>query len=254
MHRFEEKVVLVTGAGSGIGAATAIRFGREGARLALVDRDERGWRKVTGQLDADQTICMTADVSQQDQVESFIAQTIGRFGRLDVLVNNAGVAPTGSVTEASVADWRTVMAVDVDAVFFACRSAVPHLRQTRGCVVNVSSVSGLGGDWNMSFYNAAKGAVTNFTRSLALELGSDGVRVNAVNPTFTRTGMTADMIGDEALVARFVERIPLGRPGEPQDVADVIAFLASDDARFVTGVNLPVDGGLSASNGQPRQA
>jgi len=139
-------------------------------------------------------------------------------------------------------------------VFFCCRAALPHLLETRGCIVNTSSVSGLGGDWNMATYNAAKGAVTNFTRSLALELGGQGVRVNAVNPALTATGMTEDMLEDKALIDRFMERTPLGRVGQPEDVADVIAFLASEDARFVTGVNLPVDGGLSASNGQPPQA
>lgn len=146
------------------------------------------------------------------------------------------------------------MAIDVDGVFFCTRAALPHLIRSGGNIVNVSSVSGLGGDWNMSFYNAAKGAVSNFTRSLALELGERGVRVNAVNPGLTFTDLTEDMKGDTALMKRFAERIPLGRGAEPDEVADVIAFLASEDARYVTGVNLPVDGGLTASNGQPKQA
>jgi meso-butanediol dehydrogenase/(S,S)-butanediol dehydrogenase/diacetyl reductase len=128
------------------------------------------------------------------------------------------------------------------------------LVQAGGNIVNVSSVSGLGGDWNMSFYNAAKGAVSNFTRSLALELGAQGVRVNAVNPGLTFTGLTQDIKRDQDLMRRFAERIPLGRGAEPEEVADVIAFLASDAARYVTGVNLPIDGGLTASNGQPKQA
>jgi meso-butanediol dehydrogenase / (S,S)-butanediol dehydrogenase / diacetyl reductase len=181
-------------------------------------------------------------------------EAVDRFRRLDVLVNNAGVVAKGTVTEASVEDWRRVMAIDVDAVFYCTRAAVPHLIAAKGCIVNVSSVSGLGGDWGMSFYNAAKGAVTNFTRALAMDLGAHGVRVNAVNPTLTWTGLTTGMEKDEALMAKFRERIPLGRAGEPEDVAAVIAFLASEDARFVSGVNLPVDGGLGASNGQPRQA
>ena len=248
------KVVLVTGAGSGIGAATAHRFAAAGASVIAVDRSEEHLRKVSAELDDARTLRIAADVSDLDAVERFVAAGIARFGRLDVLVNNAGTVVTGGVAEASVEDWRKVMATDLDGVFFCTRSAVPHLIATKGCIVNVSSVSGLGGDWNMSFYNAAKGAVTNFTRALALELGGKGVRVNAVNPTFTRTGMTEDMQEDRELLAKFAERIPLGRPGEPEDIADVIAFLASDAARFVTGVNLPVDGGLSASNGQPRQA
>jgi len=171
-----------------------------------------------------------------------------------VLVNNAGVAPTGSLTETPIEDWNNVMSIDVNGVFYGCRAAMPHLIESKGSIINLSSVSGLGGDWGMSFYNAAKGAVSNFTRSLALEYGRQGVRVNAVCPALTWSDLTAEMKNDEALMAKFEERIPMGRAAEPQEIADVIAFLASDDARFVNGVNLPVDGGLHASNGQPPQA
>jgi meso-butanediol dehydrogenase / (S,S)-butanediol dehydrogenase / diacetyl reductase len=254
MERFAGKVVLVTGAASGIGAATARRFSEEGAAVAMVDREEAKLRATAASFPAERTMTVAADVADLMAVERFVQEAVNRFRRLDVLVNNAGVVAKGTVTEASVEDWRRVMAVDVDAVFYCTRAAVPHLIAAKGCIVNVSSVSGLGGDWGMSFYNAAKGAVTNFTRALAMDLGAHGVRVNAVNPTLTWTGLTAGMDKDEALMAKFRERIPLGRPGEPEEVAAVIAFLASEDARFVTGVNLPVDGGLGASNGQPRQA
>ena len=194
------------------------------------------------------------DVREFDEVAALINGTIERFARLDVLVNNAGVAPTGHITEVSIDDWHDVIATDVSGVFYGCRAAIPHLKSTRGSIVNVSSVSGLGGDWGMSFYNAAKGAVTNFTRAAALDCAADGIRVNAVCPSLTLTDLTRDMLGDEALMKSFRERIPLGNYAQPEDVAAAIAFLASDDARFITGVNLPVDGGLMASNGQPRQA
>jgi len=121
-------------------------------------------------------------------------------------------------------------------------------------VVNISSVSGLGGDWGMSVYNAAKGAVTNFTRSLAMDYGADGVRVNAICPGLTFTDLTEEMKSDEALMERFYDRIALRRAGEPDDIASAVLFIASDDARYITGVNLPVDGGITASNGQPKQA
>ncbi|EWY36466.1 3-oxoacyl-ACP reductase [Skermanella stibiiresistens SB22] len=254
VERFKGKTVIVTGAGSGMGAATALLFSAEGAAVVLAGRTEGKLRNVAKDMPSDRTLVHVTDVSDQTSVEGLIAAAVERFGRLDVLVNNAGVAPTGSITETPVEDWHAVMAIDVNGVFYGCRAAVPHLIETKGSIVNVSSVSGLGGDWNMSFYNAAKGAVTNFTRSLALELGSKGVRVNAVNPSLTVTDLTADMKDDAELMAKFKERIALGRAAEPEDIAPVIVFLASDDARFITGVNLPVDGGLSASNGQPPQA
>lgn len=251
MNRFTDKVVIVTGAGSGMGAATVKRFAREGARVVLVGRSADKLEAVAAGLQPGQKLVYPADVSDWEQVQALVAKTVEYFGQLDVLVNNAGVAPSGKVTEASIDDWHKVFAIDVDGVFYGCRAAMPHLIKSRGCIVNVSSVSGLGGDWSMSFYNAAKGAVSNFTRALALDHGADGVRVNAVNPSLTRSELTDDMFGNEKLMAKFAERIPLGRAAEPEEVADVIAFLASHDARFITGVNLPVDGGLSASNGQP---
>lgn len=254
MTRFEGKVVIVTGAGSGIGAATARRFAREGASVALVDRDQEKVNAVRASLEGGQSLSHSADVSNEVEVRAMVETVIARFGRIDVLVNNAGVATTGPLLQLSTPEWRKVMETDLDGVFFCTRCALTELLKSKGCIINTSSVSGTGGDWNMAAYNAAKGAITNLTRSLAMELGEHGVRVNAVNPTFTATGMTEDMLEDQELVQKFLERIPLGRIGQPEDVADVIAFLASEDARFVTGVNLPVDGGLSASNGQPRQA
>ncbi|TFV98635.1 SDR family oxidoreductase, partial [Oxalobacteraceae bacterium OM1] len=229
----------------------ARRFAEEGAAVVLAGRTREKLDRIAATLAPARTLVRKTDVSQQADVEGLMHDTIERFGRIDVLVNNAGVAPEGKITEASVEDWREVMSVDLDGVFYGCRAAMPELIRTKGCIINVSSVSGLGGDWRLSFYNAAKGAVTNFTRALAMDHGADGVRVNAVCPSLTRTGLTEDMYEDEALMAKFRERIPLGRGAEPEEVAGVIAFLASDDARFVNGVNLPVDGGLMASNGQP---
>jgi meso-butanediol dehydrogenase / (S,S)-butanediol dehydrogenase / diacetyl reductase len=251
VSRFEGKTVVVTGAGSGIGAATARRFSREGASVVLNGRTRDKLERVAADLPPERTLVRAGDVSIEADAAGLIAEAVARFGGLDVLVNNAGTAKVGAFAETATDEWRTVMGTNLDGVFYCTRAAIPHLLAAKGSIVNVSSVSGLGGDWGLAVYDASKGAVTNLTRALALELGGRGVRVNAVNPSLTLTDLTADMTEDADLMAKFADRIPIGRPAEPEEVADVIAFLASHDARFVNGVNLPVDGGLSASNGQP---
>jgi meso-butanediol dehydrogenase/(S,S)-butanediol dehydrogenase/diacetyl reductase len=219
--------------------------------VVLNGRKREKLAKTVAGLDAARFLLHDGDISDLKYVQSLVDATVARFGRIDVLVNNAGVFAGGSLAKTSVEDWHKVMQINLDGVFFAIRAALPHLLKSKGSIVNVSSVSGLGGDWNASAYNASKGAVSNLTRSLSLELGMQGVRVNAVNPSLTSTEMTGELEQNPALMQKFMERIPLGRPARSEEVAAVIAFLASDDASFVNGVNLPVDGGVTASNGQP---
>ncbi|RYF14376.1 MAG: SDR family oxidoreductase, partial [Comamonadaceae bacterium] len=181
-RRFEGKVVIVTGAGSGIGEGIARWFSAEGAAVVLAGRHKDKLDRVAGELPAERTLAKVADVAKYRQVEALVEAAVRRFGHLDVMVNNAGVAPEGKATEATLQEWEETMATNAGGVFHGCRAALPHLVQSQGCIVNIASVSGLGGDWGLSFYNASKGAIVNFTRALALDHGRDGVRVNAVCP------------------------------------------------------------------------
>jgi meso-butanediol dehydrogenase/(S,S)-butanediol dehydrogenase/diacetyl reductase len=251
-ERFDGKTVIVTGAGTGIGAAVARRFGLEGANVTLVGRRREKLEEVAAELPPARTLVHPCDVSDFAAVEAMVAATVERFEGLDVLVANAGVGVLKKFAQTTPADWRSVLSVDLDGVYFCAKAALPHLERSKGSIINVSSVSGVRGDWSMSAYNAAKGGVNNLTRSLALELGSRGIRVNAVAPSLTLTEMTAAVAAQDALVAKFEERIALGRYAYPDDIAGPILFLASDDARYVTGAILPVDGGVTASCGQPR--
>ena len=253
MNRFNKKTVLITGAASGMGLAAAHRFLDEGAHVVMIDIDEAALTKAASQLPQDRVLVQVGDTADKRTADVAVKATIERFGSLDVLINNAGIGSSGDITNTSAQDFDRVMAVNVAGYFHMAKAAMPELVKVRGSIVMTSSVSGLGGDWEMFAYNTSKGAVSNMVRAMALDAAKDGVRVNAVNPSFTDTGMTQDMLQDAELVAKFKERMPLGAPAAPEGVAAVMAFLASDDARLITGVNLPVDAGLMASNGQPPQ-
>lgn len=245
------KTAIITGSGSGIGEATAKILAKGGYNVVLNGRTKEKLEKAARGLDADNVLICAGDVSNNDDVNAMIEQTIERFGSIDVVVNNAVIAVMDDFESPNHDDFDQIMNINVKGVYNVSKAAFPHLKKAKGNIVNVSSVSGLGGDWGLCIYNASKGAVSNMTRAMALDLAKDGVRVNAVAPSLTDTEMTAGLDDNKALMAKFEERIPLGRPAKPEEVGDVIAFLAGDQARFVNGVILPVDGGLNASNGQP---
>jgi meso-butanediol dehydrogenase / (S,S)-butanediol dehydrogenase / diacetyl reductase len=242
-------VAVVTGAGSGIGRATALRLAADGFRVTLAGRRRSALEETAGLIGTPDTLVTVCDVTDAGAVSAMVSATDRAFGRVDVVVNNAGISLTSAFDRVTLSAWRAVMAADVESVVLVTQAALPFLLERGGSVVNVASVAGLGGDAGMSGYNAAKGALVNLTRSLAVELAGRGVRVNAVAPSLTSTDATADIPAED--VAEFLRRIPMGRAADPAEVADAIAFLAGHDARFVTGVVLPVDGGLRAGSGQP---
>ncbi len=250
MIGLEGKAALVTGGGTGIGAATARALAAAGMKVALVGRRTNKLEAVAAEI-GDQAIVLPADVADEAAISGAIEQAVTAFGRLDTLVNNAGLGWAGTAETTSFEQFQRVLNVNLSGVFLASRAALPALKLSRGAIVNVASVSGLGGDWGLAAYNAAKGGVVNLTRAMALDHARDGVRVNAVAPSLTRTDMVARPMANATFMERITQRIPMGRAAEPEEIADVIAFLASPAARFVNGVIIPVDGGLSASNGQP---
>ncbi len=253
-ERFGGRVALVTGGASGIGAATARRLRAEGARVAIGDLNESLGTALAKELGAETggALFQAADVADLASVERLVEATAARFGRLDVLVNNAGIGSFGETPDLDPEQWHRVIAVDLHSVFYGCRAAIPHLRRAGGgAIVNTASISGLGGDQGFAAYNAAKGAVVNYTRTLAVDHGKEGIRTNAVCPGPIDTPLATVLMQSETIVGEYRRSIPLGRVGRADEVAAAIAFLASDDASYVNGVCLEVDGGLLAHTGQP---
>jgi meso-butanediol dehydrogenase/(S,S)-butanediol dehydrogenase/diacetyl reductase len=247
---FSGSVVLVTGGGSGIGLAITRAFLDAGATVAVTGRRRDRLEQALAGVPGERTAALPADLSDPGQAAAIVDQVVQRFGRLDVVVSNAAAYATGPITELPDADWDRLRATNIDAFFHLAKAALPRLADSSGSLVAVSSVSGLRGDWGQAAYNASKAAITNFVRSLALDWGPRGVRLNAVAPAFTLTELTQDVGDDPEALARAVDRIALGRPGHPEDIAPAVLFLASDAARYVTGAVVPVDGGTSASTGQ----
>jgi meso-butanediol dehydrogenase/(S,S)-butanediol dehydrogenase/diacetyl reductase len=191
-------------------------------------------------------------VAEIEQVEAFTEAAIKRFGRLDIVFNNAGIGAYGRTPDLTPEAWHRTIAVDLDSIYFGCRAAIPHLRAGGGgAIVNTASISGLGGDAGLAAYNAAKGGVVNYTRTLAIDHARDGIRVNAVCPGLIETNLSRRLLSHEKLMDAYRERIPMGRAGRAEEVASVVCFLASDEASYVTGATLVVDGGITAGTGQP---
>ena len=247
-----KKSAIITGGGTGMGAATAKRLVQDGWNVTIFGRRQHKLEEVLEEIaQPDHTLAVPGDVSNRDDVQKLIDAHIAKFGRLDGLVNNAAIVAGGPIGNVTIEDWKKVMSINVDGVFNMINLSIDYLKKVKGAIVNVSSVSGVRGEWNFSPYCASKGAVTNFTHSLALELGGQGVRINAVAPALTDTDMASFVTQSKEMMAMMKNRMPIARAAKPSEIAAPIAFLLSDDASFINGAILPVDGGVMASSGQP---
>jgi NAD(P)-dependent dehydrogenase (short-subunit alcohol dehydrogenase family) len=249
-QQFAGRTVLVTGAAKGIGRATVEQFARAGARVALVDRDERSLAVACDELGLkDRVLAVTADVADAGAVERAVAECLSAFGALDILVNNAAVHFARAIDKYTAEEIDWILSVNLKGALHAVRSALPALRQSRGVIVSVSSMTGLVGQANGAVYVASKGALIALTKALALELAADGIRVNCVCPAGVDTplmrGWAATMPDPEEVLRGQAAMHLTNRMATPAEIAAVIMFLASPAASFITGIALPVEGGAT---------
>ena len=248
--RLQGKVALISGGSRGMGAVEAALFAKEGAKVMVGDVREDEGRSLVEKINSEggDAVFSLLDVTSEKDWDVAVSEAVSRFGKLDVLVNNAGVSARGSIEETTVADWDRVMDINAKGVFLGTRSAIPEMRKAGGgSIVNISSQLGLVGmNESSPQYQASKGAVRLFTKSAAIQYASEGIRVNSVHPGPIATPMTEARRSDAAVHQLMVSRIPLGRYGESEDVAYGVLYLASDESSFVTGSELVIDGGWTA--------
>lgn len=239
-----QKTALVTGAARGIGLATTRQFLAEGRKVAMIDRDAEALLAEAGQLKG--VLPIVCDVSQPEDVASMMAECAASLGRMDALVNNAGVADFGPIEDTTFARWREVMATNLDGAFLCSQAATPHLRDTGGAIVNVASISGLRASTLRVAYGTSKAAVIHLTQQQAAELGEYGIRANCVAPGPVRTKL-ALAVHSQDIIDAYHDAIPLNRYGNEDEIAGVIVFLCSDAASYVTGQTIAADGGFQAT-------
>jgi meso-butanediol dehydrogenase / (S,S)-butanediol dehydrogenase / diacetyl reductase len=256
--RFADKVAVVTGGTSGIGCATVVRLHAEGAAVVFCGRRADLGSQIVDELATERVAFLAADVTVRDDLARLYEVAVERFGHLDVVVNNAGNIVVSPTLQVEPRHWRRTIALNLDAVFDSCQLAIPHLRTTitsgramQASIVNVASLDAVGADRGFAAYSAAKAGVVNLTRALALEFGPEGIRVNAVSPGAVDTPLARMSTQNPAAASAFRAAIPLRRFGRADEIAAAIAFLAADEASFVNGANLLVDGGVTAGTGHP---
>ncbi len=239
-----ERVAIITGAARGIGLATTELMLEEGATVVMVDYDQQALSKAANTLN--NVLPIECDVSQPDQVQQMIATTLEQHGRIDCLVNNAGVADFGPIESTSFDVWRKVMATNLDGVFLCSQAAIPALKQSQGCIVNIASISGLRASTLRTAYGTSKAAVIHLTQQQAAELGEHGIRANCVAPGPVRTKL-AMAVHTQAIIDAYHDALPLNRYGTEKEIAQAIVFLCSQKASFITGQTLAADGGFEST-------
>ena len=249
MKTLENKVAIITGAGSGIGKSTALLFAQEGAKVVVTDINEEHGNSVVKEIEANggDAIFIKADTSKAEDSEMTVKKTIEKFGQLDIAVNNAGISgPTEPIGEYSIKAWDKVISINLSGVFYGMRYQIPEMQKAgKGSIINVASILGQVGFANSSAYAAAKHGVVGLTKTAGLEYGKSGVRVNAVGPAFIETPLVKDSLSEDAYNS-LAEMHSMGRLGQPNEVAELFLWLASDKASFATGAYYPIDGGYLA--------
>jgi len=250
VSRLKNKIAVITGAGTGIGRAIALSFTREGAKVALVGR-RKDLLKAVAEEAGGSTLVLAGDVSQRRDIDRILAETAAHFGGVNVLVNNAGILHIGTAEEITEEQWDETFNINVRGLWLLSRSVLPHMRKAGGgCIINVASVLGINGARKRAAYAPSKGAVVLLTKCMAVDYGHENIRVNALCPSFVETDLTAEVIrkapDPKAVRAERISVHPLGRLGQPGDMAGLAVFLASDESSWMTGATLPVDGGYLA--------
>ena len=258
--RVDGKIALITGGAQGLGEASARMLAKEGARVAITDVNIDGAKKIADAINETHkgaAIAIHHDVTQEEQWVHALAETRKAFGGLHILVNNAGIGLTKDLEDITLAEWRKVHDIDLDGVFLGCKIAIPLMARTvketglGGSIVNISSISGIIAGHNMAAYNSAKAAVRHLSKSVALYCARKGygIRSNSVHPVFIATPILDPLVqrfGKDEAYSKLARQVPLGKIGEPDDIAYAVLYLASDESKFVTGAELKVDGGISA--------
>jgi NAD(P)-dependent dehydrogenase (short-subunit alcohol dehydrogenase family) len=248
--RLKDKIAIITGAGSGIGRACAVALAREGARVALVGRRKDRLEETSREI-GESALVLTADVSFKDEIARVVEQTVGHFGALDILLNNAGVLHIGTAEQITEAQWDETFNVNVRGLWLLSRAVLPQMRKAGGgSIINMASVLGINGARNRASYAPSKGAVVLLTKCMAIDHGHENIRVNAICPSFVETDLTAKVVSKapdpKSVRSERIAVHPIGRLGQPDDIAGLAVYLAGDESSWVTGSVFPVDGGYLA--------